>query len=60
MRYDPCLSNQWNADAIQEAVTLVSKIRTQEGFEGRYVSPEYIKQCILDDMMAKALPAGQA
>jgi hypothetical protein len=60
MAYDPRLSNQWSADAIKGAVTLISEIRTKEGFEGRYVSPEYIRQCILDDMMAKASPAGQA
>jgi hypothetical protein len=60
MVYDPRLANQWSADAIKGAVNLISEIRIKEGFEGRYVSPEYIKQCILDDMMARAGPAGVA
>ena len=58
--YDPQLSNQWASDSIKNAVKIISETRTIEGFEGKYVSPEYIRQCIFEDMMARAIPAGVA
>jgi hypothetical protein len=60
MVYDPRLCNQWHADAIKAAVTVISEMRTHEGFEGRYVSHDYIKQCIIDDILVKSIPAGVA
>lgn len=64
MVYDPRLSNQWQADKFRKdvihSVTVISEARKSEGFEGKYTDGEYIKQCVLENVLEQAWPAGVA
>lgn len=64
MIYDPRLCNQWQADDFKKntitAITVISEARTIEGFEGKYTDPNYIRQCVLENVLENAWPAGVA
>jgi hypothetical protein len=62
--YDPRLCNQWQADSFKKSViasvTVISESRSLDGFEGKYVDPQYIRKCVLENVLDTAYQAGVA
>ena len=62
--YDPRLSNQWAADNFRKSmvssITVITEERRSEGFTGKSIDPDYIRGCVLHNLLEAAYPAGVA